>query len=95
MKTSITRLSFFYFWYFAFIGAFAPFFSLYLHRCGYQPFEIAFLLGISPLLRVVIPFFWAWAADRFSSRDTLIKYLSLISPVCLAAIFFKPGFVLT
>ena len=58
MTSLFGRLSNFYFWYFAFVGAFAPFFSLYLQRRGFSPIEIAVLLGISPTLRIVVPFFW-------------------------------------
>jgi hypothetical protein len=42
------RLSGFYFWYFAFVGAFAPYFALYLQSFGYSPFQIATLMAVGP-----------------------------------------------
>ena len=81
MTGLVFRLSNFYFWYFAFVGVFAPFFSLYLQRRGFAPFEIAILLGISPALRILVPFFWAWLSDRWGEKYRLIVLLALIGPL--------------
>lgn len=46
------RLSSFYFCYFAFIGAFAPYFALYLKSLGYTAAEIGMLLAVNPVARI-------------------------------------------
>ena len=93
MTSLFGRLSNFYFWYFAFVGAFAPFFSLYLQRRGFSPIEIAVLLGISPTLRIVVPFFWAWLADHWGYKYKLLRILALISPVLFALMIAKGSFL--
>tara|TARA_B110000305_G_scaffold241068_1_gene313688 strand:+ start:1399 stop:2544 length:1146 start_codon:yes stop_codon:yes gene_type:complete len=92
MTSLFGRLSNFYFWYFAFVGAFAPFFSLYLQRRGFAPLEIAVLLGISPTLRILVPFFWAWLADHWGHKYKLLRILALISPALFAFMIAKGSF---
>ncbi len=93
MTSLFGRLSNFYFWYFAFVGAFAPFFSLYLQRRGFAPIEIAVLLGISPTLRIVVPFFWAWLADHWGHKYKLLRILALVSPLLFAFMITKGSFL--
>ena len=51
----------FYFWYFAFVGVFFPYFSLYLNWLGFHKLELSILLSIGPLTRIVAPYFGgAW-----------------------------------
>ena len=92
MTSLFGRLSNFYFWYFAFVGAFAPFFSLYLQRRGFAPLEIAVLLGISPTLRILVPFFWAWLADHWGHKYKLLRIFAFISPVLFAFMIAKGSF---
>ena len=92
MTSLFGRLSNFYFWYFAFVGAFAPFFSLYLQKRGFAPLEIAVLLGISPTLRILVPFFWAWLADHWGHKYKLLRILALISPALFAFMIAKGSF---
>ena len=93
MASYFGRLSSFYFWYFAFIGAFAPFFSLYLQRRGFGTFEIALLLGISPALRIFVPFFWAWLADHLGTKHKLISGLAIATPILFSLVMIDGGFV--
>ena len=44
------RLSGYYFFYFAFIGAFSPYFSLYLQSIGSSAAQIAMLMSLTFLL---------------------------------------------
>ncbi|MDA0237539.1 MAG: MFS transporter [Proteobacteria bacterium] len=92
MTSLFGRLSNFYFWYFAFVGAFGPFFALYLQRRGFAPLEIAVLLGISPTLRIIVPFFWAWLADHWGHKYKLLRILAFISPVLFALMIAKGSF---
>ena len=62
------RLSCFYFAYFAHLGAFVAYFSLWLEARGYSPGEIASVLALPTLLRIAVPSLWGWLADRASAR---------------------------
>ena len=44
------RLSGYYFFYFAFIGAFSPYFGLYLQSLNYSAWDIGLLLSQMPLM---------------------------------------------
>ena len=59
------RLSNFYFLYFAFIGAFAPYFGLYLKSLGFSAFQIGVLLAVNPVARIFGPNIWGWLADHY------------------------------
>jgi MFS transporter, PPP family, 3-phenylpropionic acid transporter len=86
------RLSGFYFWYFAFVGAFAPYFALYLQSFGYSPFQIATLMAVGPLSRIYGHNLWGWLADRTRRRDLFLRWLSAISAAIFCVVFLHPGF---
>ncbi len=62
------RLAGFYFFYFAYLGAFAPFFALYLDSVGMTAVQIAVLMSTPQLTRILAPHLWGWLADRGGSR---------------------------
>ena len=58
------RLAIFYFWYFAFLGAYAPFWPLYLESVGLSASQIGILLALVPVTRMIGPAFWGWLAEN-------------------------------
>ncbi|MDD3381743.1 MAG: MFS transporter, partial [Rugosibacter sp.] len=62
------RLSAWYFWYFAFIGVFQPYFSLYLQSLALSAGRIAMLMSVGQVIRLVSPLFWSWLADKAGKR---------------------------
>ncbi len=86
------RLSNFYLWYFAFVGAYGPFFALYLKNRGFEPFEIAMLMAVGPVARIFIPNLWAWLADRYRARGRIQRGLALCAPFIFAGVLLRPGF---
>ena len=54
--------------YFAYVGLFSPYISLWLDRRGLSVGEIAFLLTLPQALRIVAPPFWGWLADHTGRR---------------------------
>ena len=86
------RLSIFYLWYFAFVGAYGPFFALYLKNRGFEPFEIAMLMAVGPVARIFIPNLWAWLADRYRARGRIQRGLALCAPFIFAGVLLRPGF---
>ena len=47
------RIAGFYFFYYAFVGMFAPYWSLYLKSIHFDAIEIAILMSIQPVMRMV------------------------------------------
>ena len=52
------RLAVWYFWYFAFIGAFLPYFALYLQSLGFSASRIAVLMSLGQFMRLLAPLLW-------------------------------------
>jgi PPP family 3-phenylpropionic acid transporter len=86
------RLSSFYFCYFAFIGAFAPYFALYLKSLGYSAAEIGLLLAVNPVARIFGPNLWGWLSDHYRARGQLIRLTAVGTAVVFTAVFFNHGF---
>ncbi len=86
------RLSGFYFCYFAFIGAFAPYFALYLKSLGYSAAEIGMLLAVNPVARIFGPNLWGWLSDHYRARAQLIRLTAVGTAVVFVAVFFNHGF---
>lgn len=83
------RLSGWYFFYFAFVGCFIPYFSLYLKSAGLDAWRISVVMAMMPLLRLLAPAFWGLLADRLGRKAMLVRYASITSAVVFA------GFLLT
>ena len=79
------RLSAIYFAYFAIVGAFAPYWSLYLKSLGLSAAKIGILASVPLLLRLLIPNFWGHMADMSGRRVRLLR----IGAVG-ACLFFSP-----
>ncbi len=88
------RLAGFYFFYFAYLGSFAPFFSLYLNSVGMSAVEIGILMSLPQLSRIVAPHVWGWLADRSSSRLTIVRLTGLAGLVSYFGVFAGEGFTL-
>lgn len=86
------RLSSFYFWYFAFIGAFAPYFALYLRSIGFSASEIGLLLAVNPVARIFGPNIWGWLADHYRARGLLIRMTAVGTAAVFALVFASTRF---
>ncbi len=81
------RLAGFYFFYFAYLGAFAPFFSLYLDGVGMSAVEIGVLMSLPQLSRIVAPQLWGWLADRSSSRLQVARVAGIAGTIAWLGVF--------
>lgn len=88
------RLAGFYFFYFAYIGTFAPFFSLYLKTAGMSAVEIGILMSLPQLTRIVAPHLWGWLADRSSGRLRVARMTGLAGTLAWLGTFAGTGFAL-
>ena len=57
------RLSSFYFFYFAALGALVPFWGLYLQDRGFSALEIGQLMAVIMGTKIIAPNLWGWIAD--------------------------------
>jgi PPP family 3-phenylpropionic acid transporter len=84
------RIAGFYFFYYAFVGMFSPYWSLYLKSIHFDAIEIAILMSIQPVMRMVAPSIWGWLADHTGrSREVVVAAASL------SALFYLGVFATT
>lgn len=86
------RLSAYYFFYFAFVGAFAPYFSLYLQSLAFPAGEIAILMSTMQVMRIVAPAAWGWLADRLGIRMPIVRAAALCSLAGYCGLFWAAEF---
>ena len=87
------QLAGFYFFYFAYIGAFAPFFSIYLASVGLSPVEIGAVMALPQVTRIVAPHLWGWLADASGNRMRVVRVTTLVAVVCWLGMFAGSGFL--
>ena len=82
------RLAGFYFFYFASLGAFIPYWSLYLKHLEFSPRQIGELSAILLATKIIAPYVWGWIADHTGKRVWIIRIaafagMSIFSAVLL------------
>ena len=87
------QLAGFYFFYFAWIGAFAPFFSVYLDASGLSPVEIGVVMALPQVTRIVAPFLWGWLADASGRNVRLVRAAVLAGTACWLGLFASTNFL--
>lgn len=87
------RLSGFYFFYFASLGALIPYWSLYLKSLGYSAQAIGILMAMIPATKIFAPYLWGWLADHTRHPITIIRVANLLAVVAFAGVFVDTGFV--
>lgn len=86
------RLSGFYFFHFAFIGAFAPYWSLYLKSLSFNAFEIGVLMSLLHVMRVFAPAAWGWLADHTGKRLLIVQLAAITGLISYCGVFFGESF---
>lgn len=92
-STPYWRLSSFYFFYFATLGALLPYWSLYLLNRGFEAVEIGGLMALVAATKILAPYIWGWIADHSGLRLVMIRLASLVSVVCFAGVFLPGHFL--
>lgn len=87
------RLSGYYFFYFAYVGAFSPYFGLLLQSRGFSAWDIGVLVSQTQLMRLFGPNLWGWVADRSHARLRVIRLTSLLAIMGFALLYWVEGFV--
>lgn len=87
------RLSNFYFFYFALLGAVAPFMPLYLEYLGFSPARIGELLALPMLMRCLAPNLWGWLGDKTGQRLQIVRWGALLTLLGFALIFIRQDYL--
>ncbi len=87
------RLSGFYFFYFAFVGAISPFWGLYLKSLEFSAFQIGILMSLLQVMRMFAPNIWGWAADHTGKRVAIVQVAATLSLVSYVGVFFGTSFL--
>ena len=86
------RLSGFYLFYFASLGALLPYWSLYLKSLDFSITEIGQLMAILMATKIVAPNVWGWIADHTGKRITIIRLASLLAAIAFAGVLVDNAF---
>ena len=66
-------LASFYFFYFAVLGGFMPYWGLYLQGLNFSPESIGQLMAILMATRIIAPNFWGYVADKTGKRLQMVR----------------------
>ncbi len=86
------RLSRFYFVYYFFVGAFVPYWGLYLQSEQFTAADIGILMSLFQISRIFAPNFWGWLADHTGKRAQWIKLTAFLGLCGFTAVFWAHGF---
>lgn len=81
------RLSGFYLFYFASLGALVPYWSLYLKHLGFSSLQIGQLMAILMATKIISPNIWGWIADHTGKRMAVVRWGSLLAVISFCGVF--------
>ncbi len=86
------RLAGTYFFYFAYLGAFAPYFSLYVSALGITAAGIGTIMALPQLVRIFAPHLWGWLADRSGRRLRVARIGIIVGTAVYCGLFAASSF---
>ncbi len=86
------RLSGFYFFYFASIGAMMPYWGPYLKSLGFNPAEIGELVAVMMGTKIISPNIWAWIADHTGRRMRIVRLGSFLTLLLFAGVLIGDSY---
>ena len=85
------RLGGYYFFYYATVGAFMPYWSPYLEARGFTATQIGIAYAFAGISRALMPFLWGWMGDHSGRRIHLVRVASSVSLALFLLIPFVDG----
>lgn len=85
-------LSGYYFAYFAYVGAYTPYITLYLKAIGIGAAQIGLLYSIPQVMRIFGPTLWGHLADRTGAPVPILRLATVIALAGFGAIWFGSSF---
>jgi len=86
------RLSGFYFFYFALLGALVPYWGLFLRGRGFDAVAIGELMAILMATKIVAPNVWGWLGDHLGHRMLIVRVASAVSLAVFVGMFWAESF---
>jgi PPP family 3-phenylpropionic acid transporter len=86
------RLSGFYFVYFASLGAFVPYWNLYLQHLQFTATQTGVFIGTVMLTKIISPNIWGWIADHTGKRMAIVRIGCLLAALSYTGILFGQHF---
>ncbi|MDH5326283.1 MAG: MFS transporter [Gammaproteobacteria bacterium] len=81
------RLSGFYLFYFASLGALLPYWGLYLKSVGFTAQDIGLFMAVVMGTKIISPNVWGWIADHTGKRMRFVRWGCALGAVCFAGVF--------
>jgi len=93
--TPLVRWAFgsFFFLYFAYIGLVSPYASLFFLDRGFTVIEIAILMSMLQVTRIIGPFSWGWLSDYLSNRIGIIRFCACLGALVFTVIYFLNSYI--
>ncbi|SFF31166.1 MFS transporter, PPP family, 3-phenylpropionic acid transporter [Fontimonas thermophila] len=85
------RLAAFYFFYYATVGAFLPYWASYLQARGFTAVQMGLAFALMGVMRTLVPLAWGWWADHSGRRIGLIRWAAVAALLTFMAIPFVDG----
>ena len=83
----------FFFLYFAYVGLVSPYASLFFLDRGFSVIEIAILMSMLQITRIVGPFSWGWLSDYLSYRIGIIRFCACLAAITFLCIFLLQSYI--
>lgn len=86
------HLSGFYFFYFATLGVFLPFWGLYLEASGFDAIAIGELSAMLVATKIIAPNVWGQIADHFGKSMVIIRWGALLAVCIFSGFLCQSGY---
>ena len=86
------RLSGYYLFYFASLGALVPFWGLYLQGEGFDALAIGQLMAILSGTKILAPMVWGYIVDHSGHRMPMVRLGALLAALAFLTVFAADGF---
>jgi PPP family 3-phenylpropionic acid transporter len=83
-----------FFAYYAYVGMFAPFASLYFQESHMSGAQIGILMTLMQVTRIVGPNLWGYLAERAGQRLGVLRATGFAALLCLPVFWLGPNFLL-
>ncbi|MDH5599809.1 MAG: MFS transporter [Gammaproteobacteria bacterium] len=83
------RLSGFYFFYFASLGALIPYWGLFLKSLDFSAAAIGTMMATIMATKIISPNIWGWVADHTGKRMAIVRLGGLLSVLAFTGVFIS------
>jgi PPP family 3-phenylpropionic acid transporter len=91
--TPYWRLSGFYFFYFASLGAFIPYLGPYLKSLEITTFQIGLVIAITMATKIIAPNIWGWIADHSGKRMMIVRIGCFLAALSFTGLLIEQTYV--